>query len=163
MKHFYCLSTICFDMLQTETVSVLIFFYEKLYNSLKSCAWRSDVRRGACVFAIYVFSNSVSSWQNKLVEKLTFQWDDSFSWYLVGCLDSGNSFHIAAHLDLKDKIVCLQLQSPLTSWQFHTSPSAQRLFQNNKECLNVIYKDEYSTVACVKYRQIEAIMFIWLL
>lgn len=32
---------------------VLMFFYKKLYNSLKSCAWRSDVRRGACVFAIY--------------------------------------------------------------------------------------------------------------
>lgn len=77
----------------------------------------------------------------------------------MGYLDSGNSFHMAAHLDHKDKIVCLQLQTPQTSWQLHTSPSAERLFQNNKECLNIIYKDQYSTVACMKYRQIEAITF----
>lgn len=80
-----------------------------------------------------------------------------FFLYLVGYFDGGNSFHIVAHLDDKDKIVCLQLQTPL-KWQFHTSPSAERLFnnkafQNNKECLNVVYKDEYSTVACVKYRK----------
>lgn len=51
VKDFDFLSTICFDMLQTETVSLFMVFYEKLYNSLKNCAWRSDV-----VYLPYMFS-----------------------------------------------------------------------------------------------------------
>lgn len=145
-------------MLQAETVSVLMFFSKKLSNSLKGCAWRSDVRRGARVFAIYVFSGSVSIWQNKLVQRLTFQRDDSFPWYWVGYLDAANSSHMAAHLDQKDKIVCLQLQAPLTPLPFHTSPSAETLFQNNKECLHVIYKNECSAVASVSCRSQENIV-----